>query len=687
VFEGPVKTTIVERRFLPKVNAFQVNKQTQIPQIPDKQINNLPPTLPYVWMTVGLPQNKGPRKEAVGAYIKCMIDSGCAKSSINRETYLFLMENFNDNNHNLTKVNLQILSCTNTASQIDGTITIRIFLTCEPENQHYDITCMVVENLTEDLIIGYDVLNSHIIQAFTKTHLIFELPDHSDVYKIQIDKDIMPTIPCVTQMNINNLNLRVPMLGYKLRTQYNAEQIYPYNKPILTTNISNNFMDTMTQEITKQETEKTQKEEIDKSMLLINKAKIETKDNAKERLEKLEHYQKVLKSRQQQEKLRNMSKEARDMLKHEERTELNSINHIFTEYEKRTNGKRAKRDENIEINELKLNISKTRLNTVIKALKSDIAMNDQEKDIELENFKNTGYFQPSITQFLEDTNGVTELGLEDTSPKTDEQFLGMFDVDHLPPSAKKLALQIFANNKAAFSLHKYDIGKTNRITMKIDLRPGAEPKMQKYIPIPCNVKEQAKEILDQLLEHDIIRECNEPSPYCSNILVIKKKDGKSIRLLFDGRLLNYDTTREQQITISKPEIMAHLTNRTHLTSLDFADAFFHIPLTKEAQPLTAFYAHTHGKRMCFTRAPQGLRNSPLFLKLLLDDIFGDMTDSVLFYADDLLVASDGTLQEHLLLLNRVLERLVEAGMKLRPQKLMIAKDHIEFLGMIFIKTM
>jgi hypothetical protein len=43
-----------------------------------------------------------------------------------------------------------------------------------------------------------------------------------------------------------------------------------------------------------------------------------------------------------------------------------------------------------------------------------------------------------------------------------------------------------------------------------------------------NVKPKVKEILDQLLKYGIIRVCDEPSPYCSNILVVKKKDGESI---------------------------------------------------------------------------------------------------------------------------------------------------------------
>ena len=321
-------------------------------------------------------------------------------------------------------------------------------------------------------------------------------------------------------------------------------------------------------------------------------------------------------------------------------------------------------------------------NSLFDTIKKDKYISKNEFEIETKMFKEKNYMQPSITQYIKDKSSVTEIELVDEKPINQSEFLQLFDIAHLSKQAQNQAESIFLSNRNAFSLHKYDIGCTDLFEMPIRLNSNL-PKMQKYIPIPHNMREKTKEILDQMLKHNIIRECPESSQYCSNILVIKKKDKNSIRLLFDGRLLNYDTIREPMAMISKPEILAHLVNKTHLTSLDFSDAFFHIPLAKEAQPLTAFYSHTHGLRMCFTRCPQGLKNSPLYLKLLLDKIFKDMTDTVLFYADDLLIATNGSIKNHLKVVEKVLQRITKANLKLRPQKLLVAKEHIEFLGMIF----
>ena len=217
------------------------------------------------------------------------------------------------------------------------------------------------------------------------------------------------------------------------------------------------------------------------------------------------------------------------------------------------------------------------------------AFNEKEKIEAVTDLENKGYFQPSVTDYIKDKSTITDLGLADEKIPTTQEFLGQFDLSNLSVRHQKIAKGIFMRNFKAFAMHQYDIGKTDLIEMTIPIVNNT-PKIQKFIPIPQNVKSQVKEILDQLKKYDIIRECNEPSNYCSNILVVKKRDGKTIRLLFDGRILNYDTQRLPMATVSKPEILSHLVDKKHLTSLDFADAFFHIKLDKESQPHTAFYS-------------------------------------------------------------------------------------------------
>jgi hypothetical protein len=114
----------------------------------------------------------------------------------------------------------------------------------------------------------------------------------------------------------------------------------------------------------------------------------------------------------------------------------------------------------------------------------------------------------------------------------------------------------------------------------------------------------------------------------SNLLVTKKKDG-SLRILLDVRLLNNATIRKATILVSLIEIFAHATNKKYITTIDVSNAFFQIPIKEEHQPYTAFYSDAHGMRYCFQRAPQGLKNSPLYLILLMDKMFAS-TDLLKF---------------------------------------------------------
>ena len=320
------------------------------------------------------------------------------------------------------------------------------------------------------------------------------------------------------------------------------------------------------------------------------------------------------------------------------------------------------------------------------SIPTDDYMSLDEYDKSVEDFKKNGYIQPSITSYIEQKNNITELDLfEEPHHVTDEELLQQFELGHLPQNIRQQFSQIVLDNKEAFSTHKWDIGVTNMIEMDINVKTP-ELRIQKYIPIPLHTRDKVKDILDQFLKIGIIRHCTEPSKYCSNILVVPKKDKDSIRLLFDGRLLNYDTERLPMASISKSEILSQLAGKDHLSSLDFADAFYHIPLSKEAQPLTAFYAHTHALRMCFTRAPQGLKNSPLYLKMLLDKIFSDMTSDVLFYADDLLIATTGSLEDHIKMVHKVILKIKNSGLKVRPAKVLLARTSLEFLGMVFEKN-
>jgi hypothetical protein len=128
--------------------------------------------------------------------------------------------------------------------------------------------------------------------------------------------------------------------------------------------------------------------------------------------------------------------------------------------------------------------------------------------------------------------------------------------------------------------------------------------------------------------------------------------------------------------------LSHLVGAKKVTTIDLSDAFFQMMLHADSQPLTAFYSEAHGKRFCFKQCPQGLRNSPLHLKLLMDKLFGDMANEVIHYADNILIATNGTVAHHLKIVEKVLHRLIKGNIKIRPTKVNLCQKNFEFLGIV-----
>ena len=314
-------------------------------------------------------------------------------------------------------------------------------------------------------------------------------------------------------------------------------------------------------------------------------------------------------------------------------------------------------------------------------IEDDEGMTEEEKEMAFLEFMKHGYHHPSMTKIIEDKAALTALDFKSTKKVSEEQWPSLFDLKHLSKIEQAIAIDIFKNNKEAFSEHDRDLGCTDMVEMHIELTSD-KLQIQAYQPVPHAVREQVKQILDQLLEYGIIRECNEPSPVVSNLLICKKKDG-SIRILLDGRLLNIISKRLPQNLITHGELDTFLHGKTQVTAIDLSDAFFQMPLSLDSQPFTAFFSPLHGKRFCFTRCPQGLKNSPLYLKLLMDKLFGDMADEVITYADDILIATNGTFEEHMRVVNKVLQRIKLGKIKIRPQKINLAKKEIDFLGMVW----
>lgn len=194
-------------------------------------------------------------------------------------------------------------------------------------------------------------------------------------------------------------------------------------------------------------------------------------------------------------------------------------------------------------------------------------------------------------------------------------------------------------------------------------------------------KNALDEIITDLLNKGIIRESI--SPYCSNIVLVKKKTG-DYRMCVDYRILNKYLVRDQFPMPVIDDLLDCLKNAKYYTKLDLKNAFYHVSLDEESVKYTSFV--TPSSQYEFLRMPFGLCNSPQTFSRFIYEIFKDLIKAkkILIYLDDILIATD-TIEENLEILVEAFKILTDNLLELRLDKCSFLDEEIIFLGYIVNK--
>lgn len=238
---------------------------------------------------------------------------------------------------------------------------------------------------------------------------------------------------------------------------------------------------------------------------------------------------------------------------------------------------------------------------------------------------------------------------------------------------KKLT-QLLIEYSDCFSSSTHDLGCTDKIKMQINLNSETPICYRPYrLSIP--EKEIARDKINDLLENNIIRESS--SPYCSPIILVKKKNG-DYRLCVDYRKLNSITIKDKYPLPIIEEQIEKLSGKQVFISLDMSQGFYQIPLEENSIPKTGFI--TPEGHYEFLRMPFGLANSPSVYQRLMDRILGALRFSkVLPYMDDLLIAADSE-TEAIDTLRTVLDIIRDSKLTLNLEKCKFLQKEIEYLG-------
>ena len=232
-----------------------------------------------------------------------------------------------------------------------------------------------------------------------------------------------------------------------------------------------------------------------------------------------------------------------------------------------------------------------------------------------------------------------------------------------------------AARKHLFAKGKGDLGRTDIVQHQI--HTGDQPAIKQRVKRkPVARGEEEKQLVEDMLAIGIIPESN--SAWSSPTVLVKKKDGTT-RFCIDYRRLN-QVTKVDAYPLPHIEDSLTLGGARFFCSLDLASGYWQVEMDVADREKTAFV--TQGGLYKLTVMPFGLVNAPATFKRLMERVLrGIAWSECLVYLDDILVfvPDFGTM---LARLESVLDRLGEAGVKLKAKKCQLFQEEIPFLGHI-----
>lgn len=186
-----------------------------------------------------------------------------------------------------------------------------------------------------------------------------------------------------------------------------------------------------------------------------------------------------------------------------------------------------------------------------------------------------------------------------------------------------------------------------------------------------------EEHVRDLLEQKVIRKSY--SEWASPIVLVPKADG-TIRMCIDYRPLNLVTKRDAYPIPRIDDLLNSMKNATIFSTLDLKSGFYQIPMAEKDINKTAFV--THEGLYEFVTMPFGLVNAPITFQRMMDIVLEPLRKwNCRVYIDDIIIPSSSFL-EHITVLGKVFNRLIECGLFINIKKCEFAKKEIKYLGFI-----
>ncbi|GFW77463.1 hypothetical protein TNCV_2498561 [Trichonephila clavipes] len=186
-------------------------------------------------------------------------------------------------------------------------------------------------------------------------------------------------------------------------------------------------------------------------------------------------------------------------------------------------------------------------------------------------------------------------------------------------------------------------------------------------------KEILRKEIEDLLEKDIIEECE--SPYGAPVVLIPKPNNQ-FHLCIDYRKLNEVTVPDTYPLPRMDDLLQEAKHTAYISTIDLKSGYYQVNVNPADRGKTAFVCPFGTYR--FKRMPFGLKNAPATFQRLMDIFRRGL--SVLAYLDDIIIMSL-TFEQHLADLEAVFKRLMDFKLRANREKCQFSCSRVKYLGL------
>lgn len=243
-------------------------------------------------------------------------------------------------------------------------------------------------------------------------------------------------------------------------------------------------------------------------------------------------------------------------------------------------------------------------------------------------------------------------------------------------TAKEMKLlRIGLDINAVQSEAKGEFPSIPNLLLEFDIDESVTPTKNAYVNIPAAYTEQAIERLNNMEAQNIIEKVTAAPTWISGMSAVPK--GKSdFRLVINMIGPNRAIKRRYYKMPTLEEIKVKLYGSKIFTKLDLTNAFHHIKLGERSKGMTTFLSPKGMYR--FTRMVFGVNCAPEAFQQIMEDMFRDVSNVVVYIDDLLIFAKDlPSLQETT---EKVIKILKANCLTLNFDKCDFEKTELQFLG-------